>query len=213
MTATVAALVRPMWRTVPWWTLGTAGAAGLLLAGTSRLMREPDAFTTLLLLRAAALVGALGLALLLDDPARHLTTPVPVRRPLRQALRAALVAPFAALWWTTALLLAPAEVRPPVAGITLEAAAACALALAGAAAALRLTDAPSPGQTVAAALLTSAVLAPLLTPDSWHLFATADDTEEWATGHDHWTLLLYAATAAWALSGTEPVRRRRAWGQ
>ncbi|MDV6289287.1 hypothetical protein R2F25_20260 [Streptomyces sp. UP1A-1] len=68
---------------------------------------------TLVLLRGVALIGGLGLAFLLDDPARHLTTPVPVRRPLRQALRVALVAPFAALWWTAVLRVAPAASRPP----------------------------------------------------------------------------------------------------
>ncbi|WP_229880752.1 ABC transporter [Streptomyces viridiviolaceus] len=203
----VWALVRPVWRTLPWRALGAAGTVGLLLAGTSRLVSGgPTPWLTLVLLRAAALVGALGLAFLLDDPARHLTAPVPTRRPLRQALRAVLVAPPVALWWAAVLLLAPAKVRPPVAGVTVEAAATCALAFAGAAAAVRLTREQRPGQAVAAALLTSAVLAPLLLPDGWELFVPAENPA-WDAAHDRWALVSVAAVVAWGLCGPEPSAR------
>ncbi|MFD8274248.1 ABC transporter [Streptomyces flaveolus] len=202
------ALVRPVWRTLPWRALGSAGSLGLLLAGTPRMAgAEPTPWQALTLLRGVALVGALGLVFLLDDRARHLTAPVPTRRPLRQALRVALVAPPAALWWTAVLLLAPSGTRPPVGDITLEAAAMCVLALAGAAAAVRLTDEPRPGPAVAAALLVVAVLAPLLIPDDWALFVVPDDPR-WRAGHDRWAVLLAAVAVAWAVCGPEPVGRR-----
>ncbi|GGM20415.1 ABC transporter [Streptomyces fumigatiscleroticus] len=204
------ALMAPVWRTLPWRTLGAAGGVGLLLAATARVSGtggEPDRWSTLTLLRAAALAGALGLAFLLDDPARHTTAAVPARRPVRQALRAALVAPFAALWWAAALCLAPAAARPPVGDITLEAAVACVLAPACAAAVVRLTDRARPGRAVAAALLAAAVLAPLLLPDRWALFAGTDDVR-WEAAHDRWAVLLAGAVTLWATCAPDPLRRR-----
>jgi hypothetical protein len=50
---------------------------------------------SLCLLRAAILDFAVGLAFLLDDPARHTTTTVPTPGPVRIALRVALAAPAA----------------------------------------------------------------------------------------------------------------------
>ncbi|MET9777348.1 ABC transporter [Streptomyces sp. NPDC006367] len=202
------ALVVPVWRTLPRRTLAAAGALGLLLASVPRLTgAEPTPWQTLTLLRGIALTGALGLAFLLDDRARHLTTPVPARRPLRQALRVALVAPFAALWWAAVLLLVPAGLRPPAGDMTLEAAVIGVLALAGAAGTVRLTEEPRPGPAVAAALLVAAVLAPLLLPEDWALFVVPDDPR-WAAAHDRWAVLLAAAAALWAASGPEPVGRR-----
>ncbi|MGV9695000.1 ABC transporter [Streptomyces sp. NPDC003470] len=202
------ALAGPVWRTLPWRALGSAGVLGLLLAGTPRLTgAEPSPWQTLTLLRGVALVGALGLVFLLDDRARHLTAPVPTRRPLRQALRAALVAPAAVLWWTAVLLLTPAGIRPPAGDITLEAAAICGLALAGAAAAVRLTDEPRPGPGVAAALLVTAVLGPLLIPAEWALLVVPDDPR-WPAAHDRWAVLLAAVVVVWAVSGPEPLGRR-----
>ncbi|MFJ8542961.1 ABC transporter [Streptomyces sp. NPDC093586] len=198
----------PVWRTLPWRALGSAGALGLLIAGTPRLAgAEPASWQSLALLRGVALIGALGLVFLLDDRARHLTTPVPVRRPLRQALRVALVAPPAALWWTAVLLLVPSGTRPPAGDITLEAGAMGVLALAGAAAAVRLTDEPRPGPAVAATLLVVAVLAPLLSPEDWALFVVPDDPR-WPAAHDRWAVLLAVVAVAGAMCGPEPLGRR-----
>ncbi|WP_308408615.1 ABC transporter [Streptomyces sp. AC627_RSS907] len=209
MRGVTPALVGPVWRTLPWRTLGAAGALGLLLAAAPGLMdAEPARWQTLVILRGIALIGALGLAFLLDDPARHLTTPVPTGRPLRQALRVGLVAPFVALWWTAVLLLAPAASRPPAGDITLEAAVLGVLALAGAAAAVRLTDEVRPGPVVVAALLLTAVLAPLLAPDGWALFVPPDDPR-WPVAHDRWAVLLAAVVVVWGVCGPEPLGRRR----
>ncbi|GAA3979033.1 ABC transporter [Streptomyces marokkonensis] len=202
------ALAVPVWRTLPWRAPAAAGAVGLLLAATPVVVgAEPSPWETLTLLRGTALIGALGLAFLLDDPARHLTAAVPVRRPLRQALRVALVAPLAALWWTAVLLLVPSASRPPAGGVTLEAAALGMLALAGAAAVVRLTDEACPGPPIAATLLLTAVLAPLLMPESWALFVPPDDPR-WPLAHDRWAMLLGAAAVVWGACGPEPVGRR-----
>ncbi|MEU9211940.1 hypothetical protein AB0D27_29410 [Streptomyces sp. NPDC048415] len=156
--AVVRALVRPVWRTVPWWALAVGAGLGLLLAGIPRLLpAPPDAWLCLNLLRAAALAFGLGLAFLLDDPARHTTAVVPTRRPVRIGLRVAFVVPFAVLWWTAALLLIPGRARPPVGAVSLEAAATALLALAAAAVAVRLTQVTEPGITLAAGLLPTAL--------------------------------------------------------
>ncbi|WP_406444109.1 ABC transporter [Streptomyces sp. NBC_01613] len=207
MRGLVRELIRPVWRTLPWRALAAGGGLGLLLAGASRLSDgPPNPWVTLTLLRTAVLAHALGLVFLLDDPARHTTATVPTRRALRTALRLALVTPLTALWWTAALLLVPSEVRPPTGDITLEAAAVCALSLALGAAALRLTDAPQPGPSVAAALLFTAVMAPLLLPDRWQLVVAVKD-ERWAAAHERWAWLLAGAVVALGACMPEPVRR------
>ncbi|MDU0254750.1 ABC transporter [Streptomyces sp. PU10] len=202
-------LVGPLWRTLPWRALAAAGALGLLVAATPAATgAEPAPWQTLLLLRGAALTGALGLAFLLDDPARHLTAPVPTPRLVRQALRVALVAPLAALWWTAVLLLTPSASRPPVGGVTLEAVTVGAFALAAAALAVRLTDDARPGPFVAAALLLTAVLAPLLAPEGWALFVQAEDPR-WSAGHERWAVLAAAVVLVGAACGPEPLGRGR----
>ncbi|WP_337192217.1 ABC transporter [Streptomyces sp. HUCO-GS316] len=202
------ALTPPVCRTVPWRALAAGGALGLLLAGMTRMVDGlNDDFYALNLLRAAALAFALSLAFLLDDPARHTTAAVPTPRPARQALRVALVAPVAALWWTAALLLVPAEVRPPTGDITLEAAATLVLTLAASATALRFAQEAEPGTAVAAGLLLTAALTMLLVPDRWAMFVYMKD-EGWAASHDRWAMVLAMAVLAWGVCGPEPLRRR-----
>lgn len=204
--APVVSLAPPVWRSLPWRALGAGTGVGLLLAATPRLFSpEPDSWAALLALRAAALAFALGLAFLSDDPARHITAPVPTRRLVRGALRVGLVAPLTVLWWTAALLLIPAEVRPPVGDMTLEAAATVVLALAASAAVIRLTDEPEPGQRVAAGLLVSATVAPLL-PGRWALFTDVQN-RHWAAGHERWAAILALAALLWTTCGPEPLRR------
>ncbi len=203
-----AQLVGPVLRALPRRALGAGAAAGLVLAALPRLLStHPDPWMALLLLRGAALAFALGLTFLLDDPARHVTAAVPTRRMVRGALRTALVAPFAALWWTAAVLLIPAQVRPPVGDITLEAAAAAVVALAASATAIRLTEEAEPGQRVAITLLATSMAAALLLPQHWGLFATPKE-KWWSPGHQHWALILAGAAVVWAACGPEPIRRR-----
>lgn len=199
-------LLLPVHRTLPWPALGAAGAAGLLLTALTRTGETAEQLT-LPLLRAAVLAFALGLVFLLDDPARHTTGTVPTPRPLRVALRVVLVVPAAAAWWTVALLLVPPDVRPPVGDLTLEAGAACVLAVTGAAAAVRFTEAARPGLPVAAGFLTTAVLAILLWPERWALFVSVAD-KRWAAAHDRWAVLLAVAALVGVLCLREPLRRR-----
>ncbi|MFC8145399.1 ABC transporter [Streptomyces paradoxus] len=199
-------LVLPVHRTLPWGTVGAAGAAGLLLAALTRT-GETAAQLSLYLLRAAILAFAVGLAFLLDDPARHTTAAVPTPRPFRVALRVALAVPAAAAWWTAALLLVPPGVRPPVGDITLEAGAAFVLAVAGALAAVRFSEVTRPGLPVTGGLLTTAVLAMLFWPGRWALFVPVQD-ERWAAAHDRWAVVLAGAVVLGVVCAAEPVRRR-----
>jgi hypothetical protein len=205
----LAQLIRPVLRALPVRALGATAAVALLIAALPRLLSdEPNPWSALVALRAAALAFALGLAFVLDDPTRDLTSSVPTRRILRTTLRVALVAPFAALWWTAAVLLVPSEVRPPVGDMTLEVAAAAALSLAAAATALRFTDEPEPGQRVAAGFLVIALVSPLALPYDWGMYVSPAE-KQWGVGHDHWAMVLVGAGMVWAACGPEPIRRRR----
>lgn len=208
--AVILALVPPVWRTLPRTALAVCGGFGLLLAGIPRLQSgPPDPWLCVNLLRGAALMLGVGLAFLLDDPARHTTATVPVRRPLRSALRMALVAPGAALWWTLALLLVPGRARPPAGALTLEAAAIAVTALAVASAAVRFTERTEPGTAVAAGLLVTAMTVPtVLLPERWALLVAVHDPH-WAAAHERWAVVLTAAVVLCALCCPEPVRSGR----
>ncbi|KUM82664.1 ABC transporter [Streptomyces pseudovenezuelae] len=203
------ALVVAVARTVPWRAVGAGAVVGLLVVGLPRLSGPLAAWLGLPLLRAAALVFALGLTFLLDDPARRLTTPVPTRRWVRSGLRVALVAPVAALWWTAALALVPAPARPPIGAVTLEAAATAVLAVAAAAVAVRCTDEPEPGPSVAAGFLTLGLLAPLLLPTRWNLFVAVGDPN-WQAAHVGWAAVLAGAALLGAACTPEPTHSLRA---
>ncbi|MCK1823257.1 ABC transporter [Streptomyces sp. XM83C] len=202
------ALIRPTVRALPRGPLATGAVVCLLAASLPRLL--PDLRTleaATLLLRAGAVALALGLAFLLDDPSRPTTQTTPAGRPLRLWLRAALVVPAAGLAWSGALLLIPAEARPPLAGLTLEAAALAVTALALAATSLRTTGRSEPGRGAAAALVTL-VAGALLLPRGWVLF-TAPDSPLWAEAHTRWSAVLAASLTVWAAGLPEPLRRHR----
>lgn len=200
------ALIRPTARALPRGPLLAGAVTGLLVAALPRLL--PDARTPetgAVLLRVSALAMALGLAFLLDDPSRPTTETTPAGRPLRVHLRAALLAPLAALAWSAALLLLPRDARPPLAGLTLEAVTLTATALALAAATVRTSAEPEPGRAAAAGLL-ALVVAGMLLPDRWGLFV-APDSPQWAAAHGRWAAVLAAAVLVWAVSVPEPLRR------
>lgn len=111
------------------------------------------------------------------------------------------------MWWTAALLLVPDGIRPSVGDVTLEAGAAFTLALAASAAAIRFTQAAEPGQAVAGAVLTTAVLGLLLLPGRWALFVGPEDPR-WGAAHDRWGMVLAGAVVMWGVCGPEPLKRR-----
>ncbi|SES21337.1 hypothetical protein SAMN04487983_103659 [Streptomyces sp. yr375] len=202
--ALLRTLVTPVWRSLPWRALTTAGGVGLLLAATARLPdTAPDADLGQLVLRLTALTGALGLAFLLDDPARNTTETTPAGRPLRTALRLALVAPLTALWWATALLLVPAQTRPALAPATLEAAAMSCTALALATLAVRFTATPEAGRTMAIWLGVAAAVT-LVVPNKWGLLGTPHDPY-WVATQVRWAAVLGATLTLSAIWTPEPL--------
>ena len=205
--ALLRSLVPPVWRTLPRRALAMAAALGLLLAASTRLpAHAPGTDVGLFVLRLTALTGALGLAFLLDDPARDTSAATPVGRPVRAALRLALTAPLAALWWTTALLLVPSSSRPALALVTLEAAAMAACALALATAAVRFTDTPEVGRGTAIRLGAAAVVL-VLVPPRWGLLTTPDDPR-WQATQIRWAAVLTVTLVLCTLWTPEPLRRR-----
>ncbi|MEU8868477.1 ABC transporter [Streptomyces umbrinus] len=209
MTVMTRALLTPVLRTLPWRALAGGGATALLLAGIPRMLSgAPDPWLGLISLRGAALALALGLAFLLDDPARHITSAVPVRRPLRVGLRVALALPGAALCWTAALFLVPEEARPPVGALTLEAIATAVFALASAALVIQRSAVTEPGVAVSTGLLSTAAAAFLLLPDGWALLVSPDDPR-WTDTHERWAMLLTVALAVGTRACVEPLRAWR----
>ncbi|MEU1178037.1 ABC transporter [Streptomyces sp. NPDC005820] len=197
-------LLVPVWRTLPRRALTTAGAVGLLLAATTRLPdHAPGTELGLFVLRLTALSGALGLAFLLDDPARNTSATTPTARPFRTVLRLAMVLPLTALWWATALLLVPSSTRPPLLPVTLQAAAMTTAALALATVAVRLTDSPEVGRSTAICLLTASAVA-VLTPNRWGLLATPADPW-WEPTQLRWAAVLGVTLAVCALWTREPL--------
>jgi fluoroquinolone transport system permease protein len=178
-----------------------------LPASTVRLSdRAPDPELGRLVLRLTALTGALGLAFLLDDPARRTTAATPVGRAFRAALRLALAAPVAALWWTAAVLLVPAPGRPDLAPGTVEAAATACAALALATLAVRFTQAAEVGNGAVVQLGAVAGVT-LLVPDRWGLPGTQADPW-WQATQLRWAAVPALTLTACVAATREPVRRR-----
>ncbi|MEU0677288.1 ABC transporter [Streptomyces sp. NPDC006172] len=160
----------------------------------------------LMLLRLIALTGAVGLAFLLDDPARHTTATTPLGRPLRAGLRLALAVPLVALWWAAVLLVVPESARPPLGPVTLEAAATAVAAVALASAAVRFSDRAEVGKGAALWLVGAAVLT-VLVPARWGL-STLPGQPWWEETQLRWAAVLAVTLAATALCTPEPLRRR-----
>jgi hypothetical protein len=197
-----------VWRSLPWRPLTVAGGLGLLAAGTLRLPdHAPDVSAGLRALRLIALIGALGLAFLLDDPARNATAATPVGRPRRTLLRLVLVGPLTVAWWAAVLLLVPAAARPALGPATVEAAATAGAALALAVTAVRFTDSAAVGRGAAIRLgLLAAVT--LMVPGRWGLTGTPQDPY-WAATQMRWAVVLGVTAALGALWTPEPLKGSR----
>ncbi|MEU9666597.1 ABC transporter [Streptomyces bobili] len=205
--ALLRSLAPPVWRSLPWVALTVAGGLGLLFAASTRLPDQtPGAEVGLTVLRVTALSGGVGLAFLLDDPARHTTAASPLGRPYRAGLRLAMATPLLALWWTAVLLLLPGPTRPPLGPVTLEALATAAFAIALATATVRFTDGAEVGRGAAIWLGAAAALA-VLVPARWGLLTLAAD-RWWEETHVRWAVLLAVTLTSTALCVPEPLRRR-----
>ncbi|MEU8648767.1 ABC transporter [Streptomyces sp. NPDC048737] len=201
-------LAPPVWRSLPWAALTATAGSGLLLAASTRLPDQaPGTAWGLVVLRLTALAGGVGLAFLLDDPARHTTVTSPLGRPLRAGLRLAMAAPLMVLWWTAVLLVLPGPTRPPLGPVTLEALATAACAIALATTAVRFTGGAEVGKGTAARLGALAAVA-VLVPARWGLLTLPGD-RWWEETHVRWAVLLALTLVSTALCTPEPLRRTR----
>lgn len=201
-------LAPPVWRSLPWAALTATAGPGLLLAASTRLPDQaPGTAWGLVVLRLTTLAGGVGLAFLLDDPARHTTAASPLGRPLRAGLRLAMAVPLMVLWWTAVLLVLPGPTRPPLGPVTLEALATAACAIALATAAVRFTDGAEVGKGTAARLGALAAVA-VLVPARWGLLTLPGD-RWWEETHVRWAVLLALTLVSTALCTPEPLRRTR----
>ncbi|MFH9860117.1 ABC transporter [Streptomyces sp. NPDC017202] len=201
-------LAPPVWRSLPWAALTATAGSGLLLAASTRLPDQaPGPAWGLVVLRLTALTGGVGLAFLLDDPARHTTAASPLGRPLRAGLRLAMAVPLMVLWWAAVLLVLPGPTRPPLGPVTLEALATAACAIALATAAVRFTHAAEVGKGTVARLGALAAVA-VLVPARWGLL-TLPGHRWWEETHVRWAVLLALTLVSTALCTPEPLRRTR----
>ncbi|GGS08356.1 hypothetical protein GCM10010269_54410 [Streptomyces humidus] len=188
-----------------------AAVAGWLLVGAATAvsggLRLSDA---VLLIRAGAVLLAVGAAFVLDDSAAATTEVTPVPRWLPRALRTGVAVVSAGAGWLGVLVLGARAVGPeergllPWAGLTLEAAGLLAVVLALAALGLRLTAGSGGGALAtpgALLLVVLAALAPL--PEGLQPFAPPL-SRAWGSSRAVWAVLLGVAASAVVVLIREP---------
>ncbi|MEU4876237.1 hypothetical protein [Streptomyces sp. NPDC021608] len=195
-------------RTAP---LLVAGAVGWSLVGVPAAVQGALPLgDTVLLIRAGAVLLALGAAFVLDDSAAAVTAVTPVPRWLPRALRAGVAVSSVGVGWAGVLAVGARAVGPderrslPWAGLTLEAAALLAVVLALAALGLRLTAGRGGGELAtpgAVFVVVLAALAPL--PDGLRPFAQPL-SGTWDSSREVWAALLAGAALTAVVLIREP---------
>jgi fluoroquinolone transport system permease protein len=201
------ALAPALFRAVHWQpVVVSAAASALLLWWQWGATAQPA--KALWLLRAVALLLAVGIAFALDDRTRPTLAAVPTPLRWRASVRLICVAPPAALAWCAALVLVEWRADGTVAGwaLTLEAVAFGAVVLALAGGLARWRDVTDPGTVVGPAILGLGLLVPQL-PDKIALVGLPGPG--WGPAHLRWTSLFAIAVAVLALSLRDPAAARR----
>lgn len=203
---TAVSLVVPIARALRWRALAGAGAAGLALVATPAIAGVELAATDLTnLLRIAAVIAAVGVAFIHDDPAIRTTVAVPVPALLTHVVRGLVGLVPVAVWWAVAVLVTTRATKGtaggdvPVWGLTVEAAATVAVALSLASVRVRSVEDGSAGATVGPAVLLLAAVATGM-PDSWRLYAPPSDPA-WGDTRHRWAVILIVAAVGWLAVG------------
>ncbi|MFF2409084.1 hypothetical protein [Streptomyces sp. NPDC058092] len=220
--AVLRALLRPDLRAARTRPLLAAGTAGLAVtAGPAVFSTHVEPAPAALLLRIATVLGALGLAFLLDDPAARTTEVLPVTKALRKGLRMTLgLMAFGLFWGASAGLSrlgvdAGARESFPVGALATEGAALAALTLTLALLGLRYSASGSGSPPAASALILLLATA-LLLPDPSTLFP-APGAANGDAATLRWGILLVLALcfSGWELRERRTVHRgkgvRRTW--
>jgi hypothetical protein len=167
-------------------------AAATLAAALGRVESRADA-TTL------AVLVALGVCFVLDDPAAVTLACSPSTLWRRRGMRLVLVLPLTALLWAIVVVVAELPTATRHASEALELATVVAVALAAAAAAAR-RNGDGMGGTAAGPLLLGVVFVARVLPGRWAFFPVP--------GHERrWLVALVVACGALLLASRDPARR------
>jgi hypothetical protein len=204
----VSALLPPTLRAVNWWPLIVATGLGYALVELA-LSRRVSLEAAVNVLRAAALLAALAVAFLLDDPAEPSTEAVAGSRLLRRTVRIALALPLLAAWWGLVAWRASESIpglRESIAGLTLEAAATAVGSLALAAAATAWAPERLGGVVAGPGILVGLVLLSRL-PDRVAVLVMPGPA--WGAAHQRWAVILGVTVLGFLAASAEPAGRGR----
>src|SRR5439155_3654622 len=179
-----------------------AGAVAAVLASTQSRIR-------LDVLRIDAVILAVAIGFVIDDPAEESLAHVPTSLLVRRALRIALTSPLLAVAWLQAVFLAPTGPLSgsPVSGwtLTLELFALVIWCLALAASLARFVPERFGGIAAGPTLLVL-VSASFALPSRFALWLTPDDVG-WRSSHHLWQIALVFGVAAFTWFRRDPWRR------
>ncbi|WP_412538247.1 hypothetical protein R8Z50_20555 [Longispora sp. K20-0274] len=196
-------------RGLSWWPVLVPPAVGLAVMQVGLALADPPGAPALVrLLRMVALLPAVGLAFVLDDPSHPTVEPAPVSLLRRRAARVALAGAVLVGWWSAVLLsvrLWLPDTRWPVAALTLEvvtmAAAGCAAAaIAGRRAAERR------GAVIAAPVVLALAGTATVLPAPVALLVEPGDPA-WVAAHGRWLGVLGLAVLCFLVMSRDPARR------
>jgi hypothetical protein len=180
---------------------------GWLLAATVLTWKADDVHDPggrAALLRIVAVLLAMGVVNLVDDPAANLLAAVPMPLAWRRGFRAGLAAAAVAAPWAAALLwVHPGRIA---AMLTLECAAITAVGLAVASGLARWWSAREAGLAAGPAVLGTAVFTALL-PGRWAMFTTPG-SDTWNETHLRWAAVLGLASAMLLVTLRDPAQRK-----
>ena len=208
-------LIRPTVRAIRWGGIVGASLPAAFVVWHFHNQPFPDAGASTFGLRAAAVMLAMGLAFVLDDPTEDTTGPAPVSILTRRALRIGLALPPVLLLWLVLRAYAGGAVGEegiPAWPLTLEFLTFCAAGLAGAAAGARILSDRLGGLAGAGAIALSALVLAVF-PWAFGLLTRIAGTPQ----HDAatpwwWMLAVVFALVWWRMStpqGTRLVRLPR----
>jgi hypothetical protein len=221
--ATILAVAPHVARAMPWGTLLSGCLLGVAVSGTGHQLASPYASpsATLLTVRASFIPVAAGLAFLVRDPQRTLTSALPVRAWLTTAIRALLAVPVVAVASGAGMFLASSDIHrelgpaaaaagnPVPLALAAEVAAWAAVALALAMVAARTRWADLGGAVAAPAAL--AVIGLLL----WRVpglapspgISSSGGQPDWGTADAAWLAAACLAAVVACLASRDPWRR------
>jgi hypothetical protein len=205
-TSQLGQLAPALLRSVRWQpVVASAGIAAVIL-GVRRDHLASSA-QSVVVLRAVALLLAVGVAFALDDHSRRTVQSVPSPGWWRSAGQASVALVPAVLAWAAALGWVSTRTGDlPVLGLSLEAATFVAVGLALAAGLVRWRDLLDPGTVAGPVLLVSGLMIAQL-PERFALMVGPGPG--WTAAHLRWSALLAAAVAVIVLAVRDPAARSR----